>query len=244
MENFIKQRSLEIVFAVFRVAGLVKHSEIRKKLENLSLDFLLSQSLNSLESLSTLIKLSEVLGEVKSIDAKVLYREISNVDSAMRQKEKESSASIESIFSAPPMVVKSKSGNGKHRFNLNGNVSGSGNEIGNKGGNESRSGNGSGNGNGNEGGNGNGNLIHSAMRQTAILEKIRQLPDCRMKDLIPVFPEVSERTLRNDLQRLYEQGLIERVGGGPSGYYRVKSNDSEFNSRNENLSNASVISSL
>lgn len=69
-------------------------------------------------------------------------------------------------------------------------------------------------------------VINAAMRQTAILEKMRQLPECRMKDLIAVFPEVSERTLRNDLQRLTEQGLIERVGnGGPNSFYRSKTSE-------------------
>ncbi|TSC60599.1 MAG: hypothetical protein LiPW15_477 [Parcubacteria group bacterium LiPW_15] len=62
----------------------------------------------------------------------------------------------------------------------------------------------------------------AAIRQSAILQRIRQSGNCRMKDIIEGFPEVSERTLRYDLERLSEQGLIERVGqSGPATSYRV-----------------------
>ncbi|TSD02778.1 MAG: hypothetical protein Athens071426_386, partial [Parcubacteria group bacterium Athens0714_26] len=83
--------------------------------------------------------------------------------------------------------------------------------------------------------NGNNNLDGGiTIRQNTIVEKIRQfntrqsvnndsaiaesngnetLPQgvCRLKDILILFPEVSERTLRYDLQRLCEQGVIERV---------------------------------
>lgn len=51
------------------------------------------------------------------------------------------------------------------------------------------------------------------LRQSAILIFIRELPNgCRMRDLLTKFPEVSERTLRNDLQDLNSEGLVERLG--------------------------------
>ncbi len=59
-------------------------------------------------------------------------------------------------------------------------------------------------------------------RQTEILEFIRQFPNnCRMRDLTERFADVSERTLRNDVQTLIEVGLIERLGGksGPNSYF-------------------------
>ncbi|OGY57985.1 MAG: hypothetical protein A3D47_01955 [Candidatus Colwellbacteria bacterium RIFCSPHIGHO2_02_FULL_43_15] len=61
-----------------------------------------------------------------------------------------------------------------------------------------------------------------ANRQSAILSFIRQLPNgCRMRDLIVKFPEVSERTLRNDLHDLTTEGLVERVGSqGPFASFR------------------------
>lgn len=64
---------------------------------------------------------------------------------------------------------------------------------------------------------------HIVNRQSAILEFIRQLPNgCRMRDLTARFPEVSERTLRNDLQNLTAEGLIERAGSqGPFSSFRA-----------------------
>jgi len=61
-------------------------------------------------------------------------------------------------------------------------------------------------------------------RQSAIVEFIRQFPsDCRMKHLNAEFADVSERTLRNDIQLLIENGSVERLGGksGPSSYFVV-----------------------
>jgi hypothetical protein len=79
-------------------------------------------------------------------------------------------------------------------------------------------------------GNSNGQVKKSEGRQSAIFERIRQcgnLPDgkagCRLKEMQELLPEVSERTLRYDLQDLVGRGLIERVGsGGPATYYRAK----------------------
>ena len=63
-------------------------------------------------------------------------------------------------------------------------------------------------------------------RMNAIVKTIRKfdpiLGGCRIRDLMTAFPDVSDRTLRYDLQRLAEQGIVEKVGGGPSSYYRLK----------------------
>jgi hypothetical protein len=60
-------------------------------------------------------------------------------------------------------------------------------------------------------------------RQTVIVEKIKDMGNCRLKDLMEFMPDVSERTIRYDLQKLAEMGVIERVGGGgPFSFYRIK----------------------
>ena len=59
-------------------------------------------------------------------------------------------------------------------------------------------------------------------RQAMILDKIRQSGNCRTSELHGVLPDLSERTLRYDLQRLVEQGKIERGGAGPASWYRLK----------------------
>ncbi|HVM76786.1 MAG TPA: DeoR family transcriptional regulator [Candidatus Paceibacterota bacterium] len=70
---------------------------------------------------------------------------------------------------------------------------------------------------------GSGGLLKAAIRQSAILERIRQIGNCRIKDIEEILPDSSERTIRYDLQTLVEQNLIERVGaGGPSVFYRIR----------------------
>jgi hypothetical protein len=62
----------------------------------------------------------------------------------------------------------------------------------------------------------------SAIRQATILARIRQSGNCRLKDIQDVLPNISERTIRYDLQTLTEQNLIERIGNaGPSVFYRA-----------------------
>ena len=64
-----------------------------------------------------------------------------------------------------------------------------------------------------------------AIRQSAIFERMNNLSGkaVQLKDIIPLFPGVSERTLRYDLQRLSAEGKVERIGaGGPATYYKVR----------------------
>jgi hypothetical protein len=71
--------------------------------------------------------------------------------------------------------------------------------------------------------NGMGGFLKSGMRQIAILDKIRQSGNCRMRDIQEILPDSSERTIRYDLESLMERRLIERMGnGGPSVSYRMR----------------------
>lgn len=61
------------------------------------------------------------------------------------------------------------------------------------------------------------------IRKSAILEKIRQSGNCRMRDLQEIAGNISERTLRYVLNRMMQEGLIERIGNsGPATYYRLR----------------------
>ncbi|MHB9019342.1 MAG: DeoR family transcriptional regulator [Minisyncoccota bacterium] len=61
------------------------------------------------------------------------------------------------------------------------------------------------------------------IRQNLISEKIRQSGKANVKELISQFPGVSERTLRYDLQRLCDQGIVEKIGSsGPGTSYTSK----------------------
>lgn len=59
-----------------------------------------------------------------------------------------------------------------------------------------------------------------SVRQTAIMRHVREIDHCRLRNILELMPNVSERTIRNDLQGLIERGLIRRVGGGgPNSYF-------------------------
>jgi hypothetical protein len=65
--------------------------------------------------------------------------------------------------------------------------------------------------------------ISADVRQSLILDKIRQSGTCRLRDLQDILPDASERTIRYDIQELITRGHLERVGaGGPATAYRLK----------------------
>jgi hypothetical protein len=73
-----------------------------------------------------------------------------------------------------------------------------------------------------ETGNDMGNNEKSEIRQSAILERIRQIGNCRLGDIQVILPGSSERTIRYDLESLVQKKLVERVGvGGRGVYYRI-----------------------
>ncbi len=78
------------------------------------------------------------------------------------------------------------------------------------------------------------NAANSAMRQSAIMQKLQEIgkfPErqtgCRFSELQELFPEISDRTIRYDLQSLANRGLIERIGSGKKGFYRLKNQRTE-----------------
>lgn len=63
--------------------------------------------------------------------------------------------------------------------------------------------------------------LPNLIRQSAMLEKVYENGSCKFKDIQEAFPAVSERTIRYDLQKLCEHGLIEKIGStGPATFYR------------------------
>jgi hypothetical protein len=65
--------------------------------------------------------------------------------------------------------------------------------------------------------------LRSGNRQIAILDRIRQSGNCKLKELQEVLPDCSERTIRYDLEDLIERNLVERIGaGGPAVSYRIR----------------------
>lgn len=226
MTDFIRQRSFELSYALFQLARLVKQKDLRSRIEANAIYLLESAEGGDVASLGKgiavlkkLIILGEGIGEIGYDHSKVINKQFAYLNTAiaeytaMRQKseEKDADVNLESIFRDgvklpihSPSLEKSSDNNSGNSF-----VS-DGSSLNYK---------------------SNGNTAiqtsqSSLTRQTAIIETIRQCGNefgCRLKDVIAAFPHVSERTLRYDLQRVCEQGMVERVGnGGPFSYYRIK----------------------
>lgn len=96
--EFIKNRSFEIAWAVFRCASLVKREPLKKELENNAIALVSAhgnfkpqkhtlenfKNLSEVEKLNAIIKLAEAVGEIKIVNARVLYRELNNLSEAVK----------------------------------------------------------------------------------------------------------------------------------------------------------------
>lgn len=211
----------------------------------------LNKSLASISVLDSLVRLGHSIYEIEPVNATVLVRELDGLNSAIRQfgnypYGEEQLPNIESFFSKVPVAVepqlqeqaqdqKQQGFSGGDKVNLMDFSSDAQPARPFASLNESEE-------NDNTARESGNSAINAAIRspygrslegrQPAIINKIKDSnpsagsgqAGCRLKDLVAEFPDVSERTLRYDLQRLCGQGIIERVGnGGPASYYRFTS---------------------
>ena len=211
----LKQKAREISYALLRVSFYIKNSDLRQRLSALSFEFLENSAIASVDSgdsvainrvlknisaLDVLVRLGYSIYDIEPINATVLVREIDSFNSAMRQFGNFDGklCDIESMFSKTPLINGSISKKEDVKINQPSvNIPSKQQE----------------------------DSDSAKTRHSAIIELIKSGNEgiCRLKDLIAAFPKVSERTLRYDLQKLCEQGEIERVGnGGPASHYRIK----------------------
>lgn len=233
ISNKHSDKAQEIAYALIRLAAYVRRKDFRSRLENLALSLVESASaiepdaaLATSASIQSIVKLLVSVYEIETVNARILLGELMRFDSAMRQSFGiDALPDIGSLFSSgntanaiAELPDSSESGidvaDGikETRVDIEEGIDLS----------EAQSKNQS-----------NIVSVGSAIRQSAILDKIKvacsdvsgdgAAKGCRMKDLIAEFPDVSERTIRYDLQRLLQHGSVERVGnGGPASYYVIK----------------------
>jgi len=234
--DFVKQKAREISYSLIRICFYIKRMDLRSSIERLSFELLensarlsannnldnLNRALASVSALDSLIRLGHSIYEIEPVNATVLVRELDGLNSAIRQSGnypygEEQLPNIESFFSRVPVAVEQQpqtqdrvrsdsdlSNNAVNLMDFSSDAQPS--KIILTGEENSESGN---------------SAINVAIRQSAIINKVKENNGCRLKDLTAEFPDVSERTLRYDLQRLCGQSVIERVGnGGPASYYR------------------------
>ncbi len=183
----------DISFAVFRVSTVVKNFKIKIALEEAAVDLVSELTSGAVDKLSILVKLAASINEIKPVNAEVLERELINLNSAIQSAITESVIGNSAAAEEDVDLEEVFAGSATAG---NPTVAGEKEEV---------------------------LSPHIVNRQSAILEFIRQLPNgCRMRDLTARFPDVSERTLRNDLQNLMAEALIERIGSqGPFSSFRA-----------------------
>lgn len=226
MNEFIKQRSFELSYALFQLARLIKQKDLRGRVEANAVYLLESSEgveaaslTRAIAVLKKLIILGEGIGEISYDHSKVINKQFANLNAAIAEysaikdstEQNNSAIDMDKIFNKGSLLhnsfqsaradvlsegVSKKTPKRLRDISIPRTPS-----------------------------------LYSAnsdvsSRQEAIIQKLRQSGNdsgCQLKDIIAAFPSVSERTLRYDLQKVCEQGVVERVGnGGPTSYYRLR----------------------
>ena len=193
----------DISYAVFRVAALVGHEYLRRELEGAAIELVKIANEETISRLLRIIRLAEVLGEMNQLNAGVLCRELDNLRKPFLEDSEihsEIHSEISELFAeSEGMLVNSEN---SEVISLKTPMdSANSPQVG-----RGRS------------------LRNTLGRQEAIFQLIRKFPDgCRMRDLAGQFPGYTERTIRNDVQRLAEGRLVKRLGSksGPLSYVKA-----------------------
>lgn len=111
--EFIKTQAFELSWAVFRCTELFTQSKLRSEVEAAAVELIADQAtLNDamenefprIEKLTSLVRLAESVGQIASVNANVLYRELDNLAKAIRlevvdrREKKNITASLERMF--------------------------------------------------------------------------------------------------------------------------------------------------
>ncbi len=217
--QFFSKKAYELSYAAFRIGSVVQLQGFVESLLGQSFSLLdlavrgrYSECRNIAESMEYLLRLGGDAGIVHPRNVETMVQEIGQFNSAIaeyeRMKSQPVAVSLEGSFSGMPASREKTEGLAKlifaqapvnekiNRDFPNGDIQQTRKE--------------------------NISPDKPITRQSAILEIIRQSGNCRLKDVQDYFKEVSERTIRYDLQDLIERGLLLRIGnGGPSTYYKV-----------------------
>ncbi len=218
-ERFILTKSYEIAYALFRLAAPLKEADFGERLRAAGAELLSAAAAENygaavpaIHVMESLVKFAGDANLVSVRNADLVLREIYALDAAIAERRTAATTDevdVSEIFSAPKIAAPKTAESGNPAMDdpataESGNpaIAGFYPEPA-----AERS---------------FGEQIEPSVRQSAILDRIRQSGNCRMKDIQDLLPDTSERTIRYDLQTLLEQNLIERVGtAGPSVFYRA-----------------------
>lgn len=235
LRQFLPKKAFEINYAVFRIAAVMKNENFSRLLENQALKLLeaalaedKTMLCQAVSALDYFIRLGGEVGAINQNHVEIIINEAKNLNSAIAglfEAKILSDADIKSLFSEFPDANKKQDTVDKEikmdkwikgikvDEDSKGMVFVKKADIGVEGAHLAA-----------DAAKDPANDNPAIMRQTAIMERIRQTSICRLKDLQEALSGTSERTIRYDIQELIEAGLVERIGsGGPATFYRAKS---------------------
>ena len=231
----ITGKAREIAYALVRVSFYIKRSDLQLRIERGAFELLeqaarvsadpsaqmVLPALSSIAVLDALVRLAHSIYEIEPVNATILVRELDALHTAIRQvgNMDERLPNLETFFSqnnSLPNGSEEQTAAASEEMNMTTAYgASSGREVSRPAISEKQT----------EARPSEKNqALNIALRQSSIVETIRSGADAsrRLKDILSEFNEVSERTIRYDLQKLCERGVIERVGnGGPATFYRI-----------------------
>ena len=232
-DEFLYKKVYEFSYAASRIASSAKNRDISELMESKAVRLLDSVLVadydKTRELISSIISLSSLMvdsGILNSINRDVLERESESIDLAIKalpkERERESlpDLNLGKIFSKSVLPIKRQVADRQVKQTVQSEIADktiadsgsenlpiSGDEVADR--------------NNEEGGS-----FKSELRQSAIIAKLQKVENCRLNELQELFPNISERTLRYDLEYLISSGFIERIGSRRNSVYQLKSKNS------------------
>jgi len=220
-DEFLYKKVYEFSYATSRIASSAKSRDIAELMEGKAVHLLNSvlvadyaktrEIVNSIISLASLMVDS---GLLNAVNREVLIREAESIGLAIQalpkeQKEKEvpPDLNLNKLFSKANLPIKKQIADKPIVQTIQSETKQAQSEIADK--NTEVQ-----------------NPFKSEIRQSAIIAKLQERENCRLNELQELFPNISERTLRYDLEYLISDGFIERIGSRRNSVYRLKNRNS------------------
>ncbi len=230
-EEFLYKKTYEFSYATLMLASSAKNKDIASLLESKAVSLLdsvlIADYAKTKDIIYSIINLTGIMvdgGLLHPINKEVLIKESENIYSAIEalpalpKKEILPDLNLNKVFSKSALPVKRQISDRPIKHQVQSEVIKNESEIADNGSMQFTTGKIAdeiADRNYNEAG-----FFKSEMRQSAIINKLQEKGNCRLNELQELFPDVSDRTLRYDIEALISKGLVERIGSRRNSVYQ------------------------
>lgn len=197
--DFFQKKAYEISYALMRLCSAIRELELRSRISASAVrlvEYSVVAGMNeagrqdlkqTVITLRQLVQFGEGIGEISYRNAEVVLGEIGHLIQGIEEAERvREEVRIEHLFSDSAILEDAETETRKRKSNAFPRT-------------ETEKGN---------------SALQQTERQKNILEFISGNGNCQMKDIVSAFPDVSDRTIRNDLRQLVSAGDIRRTSTG------------------------------